>query len=64
MDTPLIPPAIAFRNTDEVNLWNQWLSIAIQCEPPDDAVKTADICIAAFRERMKGVIVQTSPGRA
>lgn len=59
-----LPSSIAFRNTDEVNLWNQWVSIAIQHEVNEDAIKTADNLIAAFRERMKGVILQTGSGRS
>lgn len=57
-------PPISFRDNDEINLWNQWVTVFSQRFDAEEAVAEADRNLVAFRERMKGIILQHKPGRA
>lgn len=64
-DDPAPAVTLSFRDTDEMNLWNQWVSISIQYrETTKAAVKEADDLIEAFRQRGRGFVLQSKPGRA
>ena len=53
-----------FRDPDEINLWNQWVSIFSQRLGAAEAQAEADSNLEAFRERMKAFNLIAKPGRA
>lgn len=53
-----------FRDTDEMNLWNQWVTTFSTRLSAEESIKEADALLTEFREKMKAYNLIAKPGRA